>query len=228
MTELCCPSCKAPVAPDDLSLRLGTASCRACQKVFQLGPAERPPAPRPPAWSEGPEGADWLLVRRWRTFGSVFPVLFATVWNGIIWTILVAQWSGAVEPHGKEGPLPFSLAIVPHTLVGLGVGYWALARLFNVTTVRLSPQHLEVSHGPLPWPGASVVPISKIRQLYVEESSVRVNHRATYNLVWLDGEGVGRRLLRYASTIGEMRWVEQQIEGRLGIRDVAVNGEVGR
>lgn len=230
MTELRCEGCGVPFAADDMNLKLGVATCRKCQRVFRLGASERPDLPQPPSWEVRHEGADLVLTQSWRAATSYFLVLFATGWNGILIAMAAMVFAAPASSGGAaQPPSGFHfLAVLPHVLVGIAVAYWAAASVLNATTVRVGPSRLDVQHGPLPWFGGGSVGVSAIRQLYVEESNVRVNRRATYNLVWIDGANVGRPLIRYGRSLGEMRWLERQIEDRLHIEDRPVADDVAR
>ncbi len=229
MPALSCEVCQSPFTPDDLQPSLGLATCRRCQRVQVLGrstPVAASPAlpARPKAWTESVEGSTLVLRRSWRSMGSIFPLIFAGFWNLIVGIFWVAVLTGAM-PATEDG-LPTFLLLVPHTLVGLGTGYWALSSLLNTTTVRADAAALSVQHAPLPWLGSQTIPRDQVRQLFVSRSSVQVNRQSTYNLCYLDGARVIHTLIGRRPRLDEQRWLEQRIESHLGIRDEAVSEAV--
>lgn len=230
MPALTCEGCGQPFTPDDINATLGLAACRSCKRIYPLRPVAPPPSapaalPQPAAWALTIEGSTLVLTRQWRGWGTAFPVIFAGFWNLFVGVFWVAILSGNMKVSGGDD-LPLPLLMMPHTLVGLGTGYWALCSLLNTTTLRADAAALSVRHAPLPWLGSTSIPRDQVRQLYVSRSSVRVNHQATFNLCVLDAAKVGHTLIGRGRSLQEQRWLEQRIEAHLGIRDEAVPDEL--
>jgi hypothetical protein len=225
MPALSCEVCQSPFTPDDLQPSLGLATCRRCQRVQVLGrstpvAASSAPLSRPMAWTESVEGGTLVLRRKWRSRGTMFPVIFAGFWNVFMVSIWVGLVTGAVAQ--TEGGPPSFFLLIPHTMVGLGTAYWAISGLLNSTTVRVDAAAISVQHAPLPWLGSQTIPRDQVRQLFVSRSSVKVNRQSTYNLCYLDGARVIHTLIGRRPRLDEQRWLEQRIESHLGIRDEAV------
>jgi hypothetical protein len=235
MSVLSCERCGKAYGAADVNVQLGLATCRGCDTVYQLSPPAVAPRPQrergrlgiPEGWSEGTDGQGLLLRRRWRGPTAYFLLLFCLFWDGIVGVFWLGALGGALEQSGEVSEAPPIFFLLPHTLVGLGLTYVMLASLLNTTELRVGGGRLTVRHGPVPWWGSRDVPTAGLRQLFVSESSVRVNRRPTYNLCYLDDGSVARTLVSSLQTVAELRWAEQRIEERLEIKDEAVADEVG-
>jgi hypothetical protein len=106
--------------------------------------------------------------------------------------------------------------------------YSVLTGFLNRTVVEVSDLILTIRHGPLPWWGNRELPRSQIEQLFCERTWARTNQNQCgpqYQLYATMGEGKKLRLLGGFRYLGEARFLEQQIERRLGIKPQAVVGE---
>lgn len=220
MAALSCKQCGVPFRAEDLLLDVGLAQCASCGSSWDLAarrPREREELPRPPGWAV--ERAPWRLSYRWFGVEGAFMVVFAVVWNAFMAMFVL----GAVS---SGDPTMVALTLVmPHTWVGAGLAWYALATVLNRTTLEVEHAELRVRHGPVWWPGALTMAVADVEQLYVEKSSVRVNKRARWNLAVLDRQGVARVAVRLLRSAEEARWLEQQIEAALRIEDRAVPGQ---
>lgn len=220
MRRLACESCKRAIARTDIDQRLGTATCGGCGAVWTLdGDREpRPAEPDPGRWTTTVEGTQLLLRHRWFGWTALFLVLWCGFWD----LGMIAMWGGWLG--GAREPSA-ALPLVPHSLIGLAMTWYMLASLLNTTEIRVGGGRLRLAHGPVPWPGGVEISRDDIQQLFVQESSVAVNRRATYNLIWVDRAGISRVLVRWMRSVSEARWLEQQIEERWEIEDRRVGGE---
>ncbi len=169
--------------------------------------------------TETREGGALVLSWSWRGTPLVFLVPFALFWNGfmVVWYAIALA----------EGEVLMALFGVLHLLVGVGLGYGALAALVNHTYVVISPRRLEVRHGPLRWRGARSLATEDIRQLYVRRRVHRGKDSTSthYDVIAMLGERDGYTEEEVLlSDVGEARalWVEWRIEEALGIEDEEV------
>src|SRR5829696_819012 len=56
-----------------------------------------------------------------------------------------------------------------HAAVGLGLTYYTIAGFLNHTLIRVSASQLDISHGPLPWPGKKRLDSTTVAQIYCKE-----------------------------------------------------------
>ncbi len=124
-----------------------------------------------------------------------------------------------------------NLFILPIALV---ITYFAAVRAVNRHRVRVDAARLEISQGPLPWPGAKKLDASSIEQLFVTEHESRVETgsegdrrveiRRHYRLSAATRDKRRVVLLRDPGGALQGLWLEQEIEGVLGIGDTVVAG----
>lgn len=128
-----CTRCGVVVPPSEQMD--GLAHCSRCDHVFDVasaastasvGPIDLPPVPLSLAVDRIDQGV--RVVRRWNTSGA---------WVHL-WLL------GVLLPPVLLG----SLGLVPATVAALG---W-LAHWRNATTIDVRPEHLTVTHGPIPLP----------------------------------------------------------------------------
>jgi hypothetical protein len=230
--RLVCPSCNAPVSAEDANLATGLAKCVVCQNIFRFDTApelasspddaapRRPDAPRPSSLTLQDRGGELTLVRRWFSPKIIFLTFFCVFWDGF----LVFWYTMAF--HGTT-PLVAKLFPLIHVTAGIFITYAAVTGYVNSTTVRVGPRGLSVRHGPLPWPGNLTLNTSALKQLYCEErvQSTRNGRSYSYHLNAVLSDGSKKKLLSGLDSPDEPRYVEQQVEKWLKIRDEPVAGE---
>lgn len=216
-----CPSCGAAI-PDD------SQRCEFCHRPVATGFQPRPLIPRPEKFQLIDDGVELRI--RWRWFNpSVFFLLpFAIAWNAFLvgWYSLAAQMDQEL-PWGIK--LLFLVFPIGHVAVGLALLYGSLILLFNRSEVRIGHQELTVAHGPLPWPGVTLI-TDEIEQVYCTPATTQATHKTTpgYNLQVTLKDGSTRKLLGPLTDQNEALYLEQTIEERLRIRDRSVPGELPR
>lgn len=226
--QLSCPSCRATIPADDVHLPSGRAKCRACDAVFRLAggdpavaaPAGRAPMPRPKGIVAVPGMQGVTYERRWWGYQFLFMVLFCAIWNGFLAVWYAIAWS--------EGVLTMLLFPLLHVAAGAGITYYTICGFVNRTTVHLDGERLTVRHGPLPWPGNRDIPVSSIRQLYTEQQVHRGKNGThfTYRLSAVLDDGSSLKLLSGIDSADVPRYLEQELESRMGIVNVPVAGEL--
>jgi hypothetical protein len=140
---------------------------------------------------------------------------------------LVVWYSTALAHPDKPGA-QFALVFpLLHVAVGVGITYWTLATLVNATTIVARNGMLSVRHGPIPWWANCDVAIKDIEQLYCERQFVRGKRGSgrTYSVNALLTNGQKKIVLKSLTEGDEARFIEQEIEARVGIADARVVGE---
>ncbi|MBK8974298.1 MAG: hypothetical protein IPM29_00070 [Planctomycetes bacterium] len=245
MDALKCRACGAALRAEDLDRRLGVVTCGHCGGIFDLTRYERADGaeagvaarPAEPAVERAPvalperftvdRGAVGFRVS-WRWFSPVawFLLVFAIAWNGF----LVGWYAIATGDVGPGGPMRWVMVLFPlgHVAVGLGIGYFALAKLLNTTGVEVDAHELRVTHRPLPWRAPPRLPTADVEQLYVVQ---RVSHgkdgatSTSWDLCAVTRENAALKLIRGLEQLEQALWLEQEIERTLQIRDRPVAGE---
>jgi hypothetical protein len=162
------------------------------------------------------------LQLEWRWFSPKYiPLAFFCV----AWDAFLIFWYSIA--FGMDAPWIMIVFPVAHLAVGVGLTYSTLAGFLNSTKIRLTQTTFSVQHDPLPWWGEVKVPISEVRQFYCREQSPKNSEGArSYQLVAVLAD---ERQLNLVSNLDspDVGWfLEQQIEGYLGIQDKRVADEL--
>jgi hypothetical protein len=228
--EIKCPHCGRVIQADDVNVQTSIAKCRDCNAVFGFagqvggaGPfaAAKRAVDMPSDYTLATEGADLAIIRRWFNWKFIGLLFFCVVWDGF----LVTWYSIALT---QKGPLIMVLFPVLHVAVGAGLSYFTLAGLLNRTKVTLNPAELRLRHYPLPWPGNRTLQRSEIDQLFCEEkmSGNRNGVSYTYSVNVVMPGGKRLKLVGGMDKPEDALFLEQKIEGYLGITDRPVAGEM--
>lgn len=162
------------------------------------------------------DGAVTIQWRWWNPTKHGVLLLFALVWN-----IGMISW--------YSGSLTLFSALFPilHLAFGLGITYYALAGVFNRTVVRVMPEGVSINHGPLPWPGSTVLARCDVAQIYARR--VDITRKRSVETSWSlhvhQRSGQDRKLLPGLETHTHALFLERELERALGIRDRPVEGE---
>jgi hypothetical protein len=151
-----------------------------------------------------------LLPGRW------FAFFWCVFWDGclVLWYARAFQSASFIE----------LLFPVIHLAVGVFVTYWTICGFLNRTTISLERGTLSVRHGPLPWPGNLRIESASLDQLFCKEQvDSRGSRKYSLNALLRNGGSVA--LLERLSDPDHALYLEQLLETRLGIVDVAVVGE---
>ncbi len=149
-----CPSCNKPVPFENININTGFGKCDNCHSFFRLEqvlpPSASPSAPLQRLEVFLPFGLEILkltnelnLYFSWRKSISVFLVLFALIWNGVL-AIFVA----AALFTGEYIIFAF---ISIHLLVAIIIDYYLIASMVNTSTISIRSNEITVVHEPLPW-----------------------------------------------------------------------------
>jgi hypothetical protein len=207
-----CPNCGAVLPNDPAGASAG------------LLPVAAPPAPLlpiPERWEV--QSSPRALTVRWRWFKAMGVVLipFALIWNGM----LLGMGVSATDNFAHPEKLVYGL-FIPHVWVGLALGYFVLATLFNSSTVAVQLGRVTVKHGPLPWLGARDQSTTEFKQFFVLEKRGSKGS-VSYELCALLRDGRKQSFVS-GITAEQARFLEVKLEQALGIQDVPVDGELHR
>lgn len=234
---LCCPTCSTEFEAYAVNESQEIASCRQCGKVVDLGLSRAAPLPA---------AAQTALVARPRSERArvALPAgLTAFEQPGglvVTWTRTLLARLSAVAPVALVcGVLTYQLRKLspPSLAAGLTAAivlcglYLAAGFLLNCVRIVAERKALFVRVGPVPWPGGRRLAAGAVRQLFCEAREVPDRNgkilSASYVLSAVVGpEGRRVELLTRLPQVEQALWLEQALEKALGIRDVAVGGEV--
>jgi len=218
------------VPAEDVNIQTSIAKCRACGAVFGFagqvgggtfaGSAKRT-VDMPPGYTVDMQGVELVITRRWFSPTFIFLLFFCIFWDGF----LVFWYINALKPGAL---LMMKLFPLLHVGVGLGLTYLTAAGFINRTRVRVGPAELNIKHYPLPWPGNRTLQRQEIDQLFCEErvDSGRNGVSYTYTLSVVGPGGKRLRLIKGLASPEDALFLEQKIEGYLGITDRPVAGEM--
>jgi hypothetical protein len=229
--KVICPSCRVPVAAEDIALDTGLAKCRTCNNVFRFdnAPELAAPAVRPrqnvgrPRSVVSSEVDGGLTVQyRWFSPKYVFMALFCLFWDGFL-----VFWYAMALSSGDTVGLLFPLL---HVAAGIAITYATIAGFVNTTTLRIDPWRLRVRHHPLPWGKPVDLAVGDVHQLFCDEKITRGRNGPsyTYNLNALLRDGSRRKVISGLDTADLPVFLEQHAESWMGIQDEAVLGELPR
>lgn len=229
---LVCPACgaKTSVRSDEASV-----VCDYCGNNLILRPElrqathyaaavqTRPAAPMPKNLSLAAAPDGFTLTRRWFSLGNIFLTIFVIIWDGFL-----LFWFGGVAAVGAP-PIFFIFPLL-HVAVGILLTYTVLAGYLNTTEIRLAGSLLSITHGPLPWPGNTQIPVTDLDQLYTREVVQHSENGSTtsYILCAVLKNGRALKLVKSLPDAETSLFIEQQIESSLGIQDRPVAGEIAR
>lgn len=218
MNQLRCETCDIELHGRDVYFDGKATFCRHCNKPVGGGRIRRAPGkpvvPLPPSirvsQNTGPDGVVVLEV--------VVPWRLQRPQDGLRlmgWIVVAAVVLGALQ---LEVPklIAFALGAV---LLGLIVSI----RLLNSTTIRVRPESIQISYGPLPWPGRHLE-TQALEQLYVHQRPIaqKVFDYSVRALLKSGRDIVFFRALKQAPVA---LYLEQCIEAILNIKDRRVRGE---
>ena len=164
------------------------------------------------------------ITYRWRAVKHIIIAVFALICNGYNLYLTVLYTMLGVDVDRSD-----LAALGLLVLLGLGAAYYTLTGLLNHTIIRVTPNHLQVTHGPLPYFGNINLQTENINQIYVAEVFTKYDRRTTgYSCelrVQLNSDAKDKTLIKGLDTPLSALYLEQEIEHYLGIRDTIVPGE---
>lgn len=176
----------------------------------------------PTGFTMNTEYTDLVITRRWFSCGIIPLIPFCIIWDGFI-----AFFYSMIGLGVAQGKIPWFILLFPslHAAVGVYLTYTLLTGLFNRSEFRVNARTLAVKHYPFWWPGARTIDVSTIDQLYCDIVYGNRGSRS-YKLGVQLKDGSRIDLVKNLNQPNEARYLEQEIEKRLGIADRIVPGEI--
>lgn len=169
--------------------------------------------------SMDPLGA-FVLRHRWFSAKYIALAVFCVFWDAFILFFIAMML--------KQGKFhPGMLLILVHAGVGVGLTYGVLAGFLNSTWFTISHDALIIRQGPVPVGGNRRVERYAIKQLYCEKKKHRGKHgvRYTYQVIVAEQSGQKTTLVKNLDDLSQARYIEQQLENQMGIKDVVMPDE---
>lgn len=178
--------------------------------------------PKQMSWEQSMAGLS--LVYRWYSPSAWAILLFTLFWDGFM-----VVWMSIAFTQGEWGMAAFGSI---HASVGIFLAYWTLCKFKNRTTIAFLADRVTVRTTPFKFlMGKDVdVVVKDLDQVYCEEKITRNKNGVTYRYhvkAKLKG-GENVTLVKDLEKPEQALYLEQEIERTLGIRDVAVPGEMAR
>jgi hypothetical protein len=180
---------------------------------------ERLPVLQPNRFLVDQRNEELQIRYRWFRWTVLLMALFCVVWDGFL-----VSW---FLPSILRGAWEIALFGSLHAAVGIGLTYATLAGFLNRTRIRTTGRRIRIDHGPLPWLGNRTIDAESVEQLFCRETRpmTRSTNRFSYEVRALLKNGRQVSLVGNLVEPEEAAYVEQQIEGRLGIKDRPIAGE---
>jgi hypothetical protein len=216
-----CPSCTAPIRREDVHAATGQATCHNCGAQMNLDVHSATGATTvqrrlPVALPKGLNCEKTIhgiqITRTWFTPAAIVLLLFCVFWNGFL---LFEYW---ISPNPRMPGITQWVPIL-HVLIGVYLGYFAVASLVNRTHVSVDRGMLQIRHTPLPWPGSRKLGAAQIRQLYCKRHVTRNRNgpRFSWQLWAVTDASTHHRLLSRLQH-EQALYLEQELEKALGLQ----------
>lgn len=229
--RLNCPECEADIKYRDINIDKAIAKCHRCNTVFDFekilvstdNPKEKVFLPESMQAFYMATGFDLEISWRKSTPNFRFFLFFTILWNGFVSIFLIiAMVSGGFEVF-------WFMAF--HIIVGVLLLYYVIAVYLNKTYIGVSQWDLTVEHKPLPMPFFKTleIPSNTIEQVFVERYvASKTNGRPDYAFAVLllqKENSKPIKIMKGLKTLDQGRFVEQEIEKFLHIKDKPMPGE---
>ncbi len=232
--HLNCPDCRFPIPYDDVNLTKTIAKCKSCNNIFEFNidtddkelPARfRKEIVIPPGIEVLHLMEELEIMINWRKSANRFTFFFSLMWNAFI-TFMAAIMVIAGQMAGL-------LFMIPFILVGVYLIYSSIGYMVNTSFITVDENRISIEHKPLSFliqRDRHFVP-EDVQQLFVRKYEVgrtnnqpvfayavdiNLKNQKSYNLV------KGLHSVKYA------RYIEQEVEYFLKIKDRPVDGEYDR
>ena len=231
MKSFSCSACGADLKDNGMDRRLGIVCCSHCDAIYDLASRtsqlsdeeinslketfNRVAVPLPENFTieESPK----VLKVSWQWGGSIFYFVFLGVFS-----------LGILSVSGIPFVTTFDLDLIFFALLPtwgvLGSIYGLGQVLFTSTRIVVSNETLSVRHGPITFRTSYTFARAEIEQLYIKER-IEKEHFRFYGVHALLTTGDHVELISTLETVEQALWIEQRLEGRLGIIGAAVKGE---
>ncbi len=226
-----CPSCNQPLSAAHVDVENFSAKCSHCYQISFFDQEKRKSSQLTSKKQELdlPDGmsirsmlSQLELRYAWRRHSSGFLIFF-----GIFWNLMLLPFV-AIAVYQSEWKIFLGTSI--HLLVGVGLLYYILSSLFNVTYISVTPKEVQVEHTPLPNPfrPGRTLSANQMEQVYVKKyASGKTNGQPNWMFaveVILKNQA-SVRLVGGLKTADYGLFIEQEIERFLDISDRKVQEE---
>ncbi|MEM9252851.1 MAG: hypothetical protein AAGB29_10930 [Planctomycetota bacterium] len=170
------------------------------------------------------EGDGWLrLTHRWFSVTA-----FLTLPMGLFcWMVPIGMYLSVAADRQLKWIVVLVMAII-FIPVGALFIYVFLMDIFNRSVIHITPREINIQIKPLPSRGNMRIDAQKIEQVYcrgIGSRDTRGRRNTDYVLCARMSDGSDRIIYQATDYKEDLRYLEQQIERILGIRDEAVEGE---
>lgn len=227
--HISCTNCGAEIPSKNVNINRMVATCARCNAVFSFAdqisggdePASNKPLdiPTPKGWKIESTGYELILRQPWLNPQIGFLTFFTVLWNGFM-----LAWFGIALATGSWGMLGCGTI---HAAIGMLLAYLVLTSYINSTVITISPYLVKVRYGPLPWFGNKQIDATGLKQLYVKEQRHEGEDSVsyTYDVHYITTDYKHEKLIGGLQQSEFARYIEQEIERYLGIKDQQVPGE---
>lgn len=178
-------------------------------------PERATPIPQPASIKRAVSAETLTLTLRWSTNGCWI--------NFFIWAVVISFITLILYDNDLQTRL---LLVLPCLVFGGGLTYWFVALCINRTTLTVTKSALQIQHGPLPWSGNRTLARAEISQIFCQKYlSFAETANALYFLGVITPQGERLTMLGNMHSLTEVLYLEQEIEGWLGIVNVRVRME---
>jgi hypothetical protein len=230
--RLNCPECNTPIFADDINLVKTIAKCKSCNNLFDFNNIFADPKTFPTRYRKEiviPPGIEVLhlmseleIMIKWRRSAKTFTLFFALFWN-----VFIGVMSIFMLALGEIFPILF---LIPFLLVGVYLIYASLGYALNTSYITVDDQRLSVTHKPINFLIQKDKHFSptEIEQLFVRKYEVgKTNGQPVYayavDLILKSGKK--HTLVKELHSVEYARYIEQEIEYYLKIKDRPADGE---
>lgn len=230
--HLNCPACRAPIFADDINILKTIAKCKSCSNVFDFNDKIKGSGDLPARYRKEiviPPGIEVLHLMReleimikWRRSAKTFTLFFAIFWNVFIGIFtLVAFFAGGY----------FMLAfMIPFILAGIYLIYSSAGYMLNTTYITVDEQRISLTHKPINFliQKDRHFSTTEIKQIFVRKytvGSTNGNPVYAYAVDMQLQNGKTLNLVKELHSVDYARYIEQEIEYYLKIKDRPVDGE---
>lgn len=230
--HLDCPECRAPIFSDDINIVKTIAKCKSCNNIFdfndKIGSSNQLPGRYrkeiiiPPGIEVLHLMSELEIMIKWRRSAKNFTLFFALFWNIIISIFLLAFF--------VVGDLLFLLFLTPFILVGIYLIYASIGYLLNTTYITVDEQRISLEHKPINYliQKDQHFTSGQVEQLFVRKYTVGTSNGNPIYAFAVDMKlksGKQQTLVKELHSVEYARYIEQEIEYYLKIKDRPVSGE---
>lgn len=153
-----------------------------------------------------------VIRRRWLSWTVVPILIFAVAWD----SFLFFWYSQALSSPNT----PWLMIVFPigHLAVGIGITYYAVATLFNITEITIDASVITVISRPFPWGRKRVVPCAEITDTRIKFSSNN-NNQTSYKILFTNRANREKLLVGGGLNDDQAEYIEFKIRQMLGLKD---------